>query len=320
MDKISVIVPSFNEQENIPKFYEAVNGVLSDMDVCHEIIFVDDGSSDGTLSAVKQLEIADKNVKHVSFSRNFGKEAAMYAGLKASRGDYCAVMDADLQDPPELLREMYGKIKSGECDCVAARRTNRSGEPVVRSFFSNCFYSLINKISDTEIISGARDFRLMSRTMVNAVLSVGEYNRFSKGIFSWVGFKTEWLSYKNNKRSAGKTKWSFHKLLKYSISGIMDFSSVPLAIASFIGILFCLIAFIMICVIIAKTIIWGDPVGGWPSLACIVFFVGGVQLFCLGIIGGYLSKAYLEAKRRPLYIIKEQSENDNESDNKSAAR
>lgn len=316
MDKISVIVPSFNEQENILTFYEAVTGVLNGMSVCHEIIFVDDGSSDGTLTAVKLLEKSDKNVKHVSFSRNFGKEAAMYAGLKASCGDYCAVMDADLQDPPEMLPEMYRKIKSGDCDCVAARRTSRSGEPVVRSFFSNCFYSLINKISDTEIVSGARDFRLMSRTMVNAVLSVSEYNRFSKGIFSWVGFKTEWLSYKNSKRSAGKTKWSFYKLLKYSISGIMDFSSVPLAIASVIGIFFCLIAFIMICVIIAKTIIWGDPVGGWPSLACIIFFVGGVQLFCLGIIGGYLSKAYLETKRRPLYIVKDQSEAETENEDK----
>lgn len=314
MDKISVIVPCFNEQETVKKFYEVAVKTLKSMDVSYEIIFVDDGSKDQTLARIKQLEEADSNISHISFSRNFGKEAALYAGLKESTGDYTAVMDADLQDPPEMLVQMYDIVKTGEYDCAAAKRSTRSGEPLIRSFFAKCFYRLINRISDTHIVSGARDFRLMSRGMVNAVLSVSEYNRFSKGIFEWVGFKTKWLDYVNLKRYAGSTKWSFYKLLKYSVDGITDFSSVPLAISSFIGIGFCLIAFIMICVIIIKTVIWGDPVGGWPSLACIIFFVGGVQLFCTGIIGGYLSKTYLETKKRPLYIIKEQKLQRQEND------
>ena len=270
-----------------------------------EYVFVNDGSRDKTLDVLKSYADSDPRVKYVSFSRNFGKEAAMYAGLKAARGDYIAIMDVDLQDPPELLDEMYKAVTDEGYDCAASRRTTRKGEPPIRSFFARCFYRLINKISKTEIVDGARDFRLMTRQMVDAILSMTEYNRFSKGIFGWVGFNTKWLEYENKERVAGETKWSFWKLFLYSLDGIIAFSTAPLAIASLIGFLFCIVAFVMILVIIVKTLVFGDPVAGYPSLVCIIFLVSGVQLFCLGILGQYLAKAYLETKSRPVYIVKE---------------
>ena len=257
------------------------------------------------LTEIKKLHEQDERVHMVAFSRNFGKEAAIYAGLKSSKGDYVAIMDADLQDPPSLLEEMYTAITDEGYDCAAARRTTRKGEPPIRSFFARCFYKLINKISKTEIVDGARDFRLMTRQMADSILSMTEYNRFSKGIFGWVGFNTKWLEYENKERVAGETKWSFWKLFLYSLDGIMAFSTAPLAISSIIGFLFCIIAFVMILVIIVKTLVLGDPVAGYPSLVCIIFLVSGVQLFCLGILGQYLSKTYLETKNRPMYIIKE---------------
>ena len=274
-----------------------------------EIIFVNDGSRDKTLELMRSLS-KNKDVRYISFSRNFGKEAAMYAGLEASTGDYVAIMDADLQDPPALLKEMYEVLESGEYDSVATRRVTRKGEPIIRSFFARLYYKIINKISKTEIVDGARDFRLMTRQMVNAVLKVKEYNRFSKGIFSWVGFNTKWLEYENVARAAGETKWSFWKLFLYSLDSIVAFSTVPLSIASVMGILFCFVAFIIIVFIIVRTLMYGDPTSGWPSMVCIMFFIGGVQLLCIGVIGQYLSKTYLEVKKRPIYIIKE-TEKDN---------
>jgi glycosyltransferase involved in cell wall biosynthesis len=270
-----------------------------------EYLFVNDGSRDNTLQVIKEYAEKDERVKYVSLSRNFGKEAAMYAGLQKADGDYVAVMDVDLQDPPYMLTQMYESIVNEGYDCAATRRVTRKGEPVVRSFFARCFYKIINKISNTEIVDGARDYRLMTRQMVNAILEMGEYNRFSKGIFGWVGFNTKWLEYENTKRSAGETKWSFWKLFLYSLDGITAFSTAPLAVSSIMGFVFCIIAFIMIAVIIAKTLIWGDPVAGYPSLVCIIFLVAGVQMFCIGILGQYLSKTYLETKKRPIYIIKE---------------
>lgn len=269
-----------------------------------EFIFVNDGSKDDTLKILKRLSIEDHRVKYISFSRNFGKEAAMYAGFTASTGDYIAVMDSDLQDPPHLLPDMLKYLQEGY-DCVATRRVTRKGEPPIRSFFARLFYKLINKISNVDIIDGARDFRLMTAKMKDAILSLKEYNRFSKGIFGWVGFNTKWLEYENIQRVAGETKWNFWKLFLYSIDGIVAFSTAPLILSSLFGILFCLLAAIMIAVIIVKTLIFNDPVSGWPSLACIIFFIGGVQLLCIGIIGQYLSKTYLETKNRPKYIIKE---------------
>ena len=303
--KISIIVPCYNESGSIPIFYRELTKVTDELDAEREIIFVDDGSSDDTLFVIKSLDAHDDTVKYISFSRNFGKEAAMFAGLEASTGDYAAIMDADLQDPPSLLKQMYADIQTGGYDCVATRRSTRSGEPPLRSFFAKLFYKLINKISSTEIVDGARDFRLMTRQMTDAVLSLKEYNRFSKGIFSWVGFKTKWISYDNIERAAGETKWSFSKLLLYSIDGIMAFSSAPLSIASVLGLLFCLIAMVLIVVIITKTLIWGDPVAGYPSMMCVIFLLSGVQLFSIGIIGQYLSKTYMESKARPIYITRE---------------
>ena len=273
-----------------------------------EVIFVNDGSKDKTLEIIRDLSRKDKVIRYVSFSRNFGKEAAMYAGFQASKGDYVTTMDVDLQDPPALVEEMYDTLKEGVYDCVATRRVSRDGEPPVRSFFAELYYKLINKISKTEIVNGARDFRLMTRQMVDSILELKEYNRFSKGIFSWVGYNTKWLEYKNVERVAGTTKWNFWKLFLYSLESIVAFSTVPLAIASVLGILFCLIAFIMIIVIIIKTLTVGDPVAGWPSLVCIILLVSGIQLFCMGIIGQYLSKTYLEVKKRPVYIVKETEE------------
>lgn len=304
-DKISIIVPCFNEGLTIPAFYGELTAALGGMDVEYEIIFVDDGSSDDTLFVAKSLAKRDSSVKYISFSRNFGKEAAMFAGLEAASGSCAAVMDADLQDPPSLLKQMYTELKNGDFDCIATRRSTREGEPLLRSLFSKLFYKLINKISSTEIVDGARDFRLMSRRMVDAVLSMKEYNRFSKGIFSWVGFKTKWISYENINRSAGETKWSFRKLLLYSIDGIMAFSTAPLSIASIFGLIFCVIAVVLIAVIILKTLIWGDPVAGYPSMMCVIFLLSGVQLFSIGVIGQYLAKTYMETKSRPIYITRE---------------
>ena len=311
MEKISVIVPCYNEEESMPLFYEEICKVADSFKhVGFEFIFVNDGSRDRTLSIARELSSKDKRVRYISFSRNFGKEAAILAGLEYSVGDYVAIMDADLQDPPSLLHEMYDGIKNEGYDCVATRRVSRKGEPPIRSFFAKCYYRLINKISKTEIVDGARDYRLMSRQMVNSILELKEYNRFSKGIFSWVGYNTKWLEYKNVERVAGTTKWSFWKLFLYSLESIVAFSTVPLAIASVMGLLFFLVSVIMIIFIIVKTLTIGDPVAGWPSLVCIIFFVSGVQLFSIGVIGQYLSKLYLEVKQRPVYIVKE-TEKDN---------
>ncbi len=307
MEKISVIVSCYNEEEALPLFYEEMERVrkqdFEDMDF--EYIFVDDGSKDKTLQEMKELRKKDNKVRYISFSRNFGKEAAMYAGLEASTGDYVTLMDADLQDPPALLRQMYNTIKNEGYDCVGTRRVTRKGEPPIRSFFARMFYKIINKMSDIEMVDGARDYRLMTRQMVNAIINMKEYNRYSKGLFSFVGFKTKWIEYENVERVAGETKWSFWKLLRYAVEGITAFSTTPLIISSVVGILFCIIAFLMIIVIIIRTLIFGDPTSGWPSMVCIIFFVSGIQLFCLGIIGQYLSKTYLEVKNRPIYIIRE---------------
>ena len=308
-DKISVIVTCYNEQEALPFFFEAIGKIAGKMkqeyNVDYEFVFVDDGSRDRTLEILRDFAKKDERVKYISFSRNFGKESAIYAGLEHVTGDYISMMDADLQDPPELLMEMYQEIKKGEYDCIGTRRVTRKGEPPIRSFFAHCFYKLMNKISKAEIVDGARDFRLMTRQMVNAILDVKEYNRFSKGIFGWVGFKTKWLEYENIERVAGNTKWSFWKLFLYSLDGIVAFSTVPLSVASAVGMLFLFIAFIMIVFIIAKTLIFGDPVAGYPSMMCVMFFIGGIQLFSIGVLGQYLSKTYLETKNRPIYIIKE---------------
>lgn len=306
MSLISIVVPCYNEEESLPLFYQAILEMKSSLpEVDFEFIFVNDGSKDNTLKIMRSLAQQDANVHYVSFSRNFGKEAALLAGLAHAQGDYVAVMDADLQDPPALLPEMYETLQTKMYDCVATRRVTRAGEPQIRSFFARMFYKLINKISKTEIVDGARDFRLMTRQMVNAILSVQEYNRFSKGIFGWVGFRTKWLEYKNIERAAGQTKWSFWKLFVYSLDGITAFSTVPLSVAAVMGMLFCFLAFAMLIFVFVRALIWGDPVGGWPSLVCIILFVGGIQLFCTGILGQYLSKTYLEVKRRPQYIIQE---------------
>ena len=303
---ISVIVPCYNEQEVLHMFYDEMSRVAGLMtDYNFEFIFVNDGSRDNTLNICKEFAAKDERVKYISFSRNFGKEAGIYAGFEKSKGDLVCMMDADLQDPPALLPEMVKAIEEEGFDSVATRRVTRKGEPPIRSFFARMFYKLMNKISKTEIVDGARDYRLMTRQFVNSLLDLGEYNRFSKGLFGWVGYKTKWLEYENVERAAGETKWSFWKLLLYSIEGIMAFSTVPLAISAVMGILFCAIAFAMIVFIIAKTVMFGDPVAGWPSTACIILFVGGVQLFCVGILGQYLAKTYLEVKGRPIYICKE---------------
>lgn len=303
---ISVVVPCYNEQEVLRMFYEEISRVAGEMAVYDfEFIFVNDGSRDNTLKICKELAARDDRVKFISFSRNFGKEAGIYAGFEKAKGDLVCMMDADLQDPPALLPEMVKAIEVDGYDSVATRRVTRKGEPPIRSFFARMFYKLMNKISKTEIVDGARDYRLMTRQFVDSLLKLGEYNRFSKGLFGWVGYQTKWLEYENVERAAGETKWSFWKLLLYSIEGIMAFSTVPLAISAVMGILFCAIAFAMIILIIAKTVLFGDPVAGWPSTACIILFVGGVQLFCVGILGQYLAKTYLEVKGRPIYICKE---------------
>mgnify|MGYP004509285579 FL=1 len=304
--KISVIVSCYNEEESLPLFYEEMSKVMAEMSQNDfELIFVNDGSRDNTLKEIKELRAKDKRVRYISFSRNFGKEAAMKAGLDYSTGDYVTLMDADLQDPPKMLPEMLNILEKEHYDCVGTRRVTRKGEPVIRSFFARKFYKIINKMSKVEMVDGARDYRLMTRQMVEAIKSCEEYNRYSKGLWSFVGFKTKWLEFENVQRVAGETKWSFWKLFKYAIEGIVAFTTAPLTMAAFLGILFCFIAFIMIVVIIFKTLVFGDPVSGWPSLACIIIFVSGIQLFFMGIFGEYLAKTYLETKKRPLYIIKE---------------
>ncbi len=311
MEKISIVVPCYNEQEVLPLFYDEICRVSNDMtikyDLEFEFVFVNDGSKDDTHSIVKKLSKEDSRVHYISFSRNFGKEAAIFAGLERTNGDYVCIMDADLQDPPLLVEEMYYDVKHNDFDCVATRRATRKGEPKIRSFFANCFYKLMNKISDTDIVSGARDFRLMNRNMVDGILKLKEYNRFSKGIFGWVGFNTKWISYDNVERAAGKTKWSFWKLFAYSLEGIFAFSTLPLAFSSILGMLICIAAFIYMVGVLIGTWIWGNPVDGYPSLVVIMLFACGIQLFSLGIIGQYISKLYMETKNRPIYIVREES-------------
>lgn len=307
---ISVVVPCYNEQETIYLFYQEMEKVTHELSVNIEYLFINDGSSDNTLSILRELARKDKQkIRYISFSRNFGKEAAIYAGLVHSTGDYVSVMDADLQDPPELLPKMLQLIEQGEYDCIGTRRVSRKGEPPIRSFFAKQFYKLINKISDTEIVDGARDYRLMTRQMVNAILQMTEYNRFSKGIFSWVGFNTKYLEFENRERVAGETTWSFWSLFKYSIDGIVAFSEVPLSIASIIGLVSFVFAIFVSLIIIIRTLVFGDPTSGWTSLVVIILGMGGLQLFCLGILGKYLGKTYLESKKRPIFIVKETEKN-----------
>lgn len=308
MKKLSIVVPCFNEEDSIPYFYEEIKKVTKDMNVDLELIFVDDGSKDKTLEVIKD-KANDKDVKYISFSRNFGKEAAMYAGLEASTGDYTTTMDVDLQDPPSLLPEMIRLIEKEGYDCVATKSTSRNGYSFLRKTFTKWFYDIIGKLSKTEMVPGARDYRLMTRKMVNAIVEMKEYNRYSKGLFSFVGFKTKWIEFENQERVAGTTKWNFWKLFSYALDGIVGFSTAPLTMAAIMGVLFCLIAFIIIIVIIVKTLIFGDPTSGWPSLACIIFMVSGIQLLCLGVIGQYLAKVYLEVKNRPIYIVRESNVN-----------
>jgi len=308
MALLSVIVPCYNEEENVREFYkELMKNALffQEKDLELEILYIDDGSRDRTVEEVKALRAEDERVHLISFSRNFGKESAMYAGLEKSKGDYVVIMDVDLQDPPALLPEMYACIEEGY-DSVATRRVTRKGEPPIRSFFARCFYKLMRKISKTEIVDGARDYRLMKRPVVDAILTMKEYNRFTKGIYGWVGFRTKWLEFENVERLRGETKWNFWKLFVYSLEGITAFSTVPLNIAAFMGVLFCVLAFVFIVFIIVRKILFGDPVSGWPSLVCIISLVSGVQLFCLGIVGQYLAKTYLEVKKRPIYLVKEE--------------
>lgn len=317
MEKISIIVPCYNEADTIPIFYKSITDITKTMNnVEFEYIFVSDGSSDGTLDVIKNFAESDNTVKYISFSRNFGKESAMYAGMKYASGDYIAIMDVDLQDPPELLPDMYDGIKNEGYDCVASRRINRKGEAKIRSFFARCFYRMINHISQTEIVDGARDFRMMSRQMTESILSLSEYNRFSKGIFSWVGYDTKWLEYENVERSAGETKWSFWKLFKYSVDGIVGFSTVPLAISSFFGVMLFLISIAGIIFVAVRQWIWGGSAYGWASTICILLLISGIQLFCTGVLGQYLAKAYLETKHRPIYITKETNIRESTEDEK----
>lgn len=309
MSLLTVICPCYNEEESIELFYrETMKNAegFKQKGIEMEILFVDDGSRDKTLAVIKMLRESDERVHYVSFSRNFGKEAAMYAGLEKAKGDYLVIMDVDLQDPPHLLPEMFSYLEQGY-DSVATRRVNRKGEPPVRSYFARRFYGLMKKISKTEIVDGARDYRLMTRQVADAILAMGEYNRFTKGIYGWVGYETKWLEYENVERVKGETKWSFWKLLAYSIEGITAFSTAPLSIAAFVGVIFCILAFVMIIFIIVRKLIFGDPVSGWPSLVCIILMTSGVQFFCTGILGQYLAKTYLEVKRRPIYLTKEEA-------------
>ena len=308
MKLFSAIVPCYNEEENVPYFYREFiknEPFFAQNEIEFELWYINDGSKDNTAGEVKKLIEKDSRVHLLSFSRNFGKEAAIFAGLEKARGDYAACMDADLQDPPGLLPEMFSYLEKGY-DMVATRRVSRKGEPPIRSLFARMFYRIMNRISETEIVDGARDFRLMTRQVVDALLSVKEYNRFSKGIFGWVGFQTKWLEFENIERKKGETKWSFWKLFIYSIEGITCFSTAPLAFASFMGVMFCLLAFVFIIFIIVRKVLYGDPTSGWPSLVCIISLISGVQLFCMGIVGQYLAKTYMEVKKRPIYLVKEE--------------
>ena len=311
MRLLSVVVPCYNEEEAIPYFYAEMEKTMDIFrekypDVAFELLFIDDGSTDGTMQVIRDLKQKDERIRFVSFSRNFGKEAGIYAGLSHAKGDHVVLMDADLQDPPSLLPELYAAVTEEGYDSAATRRVTRKGEPPIRSLFARLFYKLINKMSHTEIVDGARDYRIMSRRMADSIVEMCEYNRFTKGIYGWVGFKTKWIAYENIERVAGETKWSFWKLLLYSIEGITAFSTAPLKLASFMGFFFTLLAFVMIVFIVVRKLVSGDPTPGWPSLACIIVFIGGVQLFCIGILGEYLSKTYLETKKRPIYIVKEE--------------
>lgn len=311
MQKITLIIPCYNEEEALPTFYRETTQVMNGLtDYDYELLLVNDGSKDQTLAVMKSLAAKDSHVKYLSLSRNFGKEAAMYAGFCNSDGDLVAVMDADMQDPPSLLPEMLRLLESGEYDSVATRRQTRKGEPPIRSFFARMFYRIINKISDADIVDGARDFRLMKRSMVDAIVSMCEYNRFSKGIFGWIGFKTYWLPYENVERVAGQTKWSFRKLMKYALDGIMNFSNAPLYIASWFGIFMTFMSFVFLIFIIVRKLVFGDPVAGWASMVCIIIFIGGIQLFCMGIMGQYIAKIYMESKHRPHYIISDTNKED----------
>ncbi len=303
---ISVVVPCYNEQETLPILYRELSRIAEAMeDYEFEYLFVNDGSKDQTFALLTRMAEADARVKYVSFSRNFGKEAALYAGLSNAKGDYVVTMDADMQDPPSLLPEMIEPVAKGLCDNVATRRVNRIGEPRIRSFFARLFYRLMRRLSKIEIADGARDYRLMNRAMVDSILAITEYNRFSKGIFTWVGYQTKWLEYENVQRSAGETKWSFWKLLHYSLDGLVSFSNVPITISSYLGLALTVVSFIAILFEIVRTLAFGDPVSGWPSLVCIITFIGGIQLFCMGIMGQYISKTYMEVKKRPHYIIRD---------------
>ena len=303
---ISIIVPCYNEESTLPVLYRELERITGEMSsFAFEYLLVNDGSSDRTFSMLQEMAEKDEKVKYISFSRNFGKEAALFAGLSNAKGDYVATMDADMQDPPSLLPEMVTFLETGEYDNVATRRVNRIGEPPIRSFFARCFYKLMHHLSDIELMDGARDYRLMRREMVDSILAVGEYNRFSKGIYAWVGYKTKWIAYENVERSAGETKWSFWKLLHYSIDGIVNFSNVPITISSYLGLILTVISFLAIVFVVIRALVFGDPVAGWPSLACIITFLGGIQLFCMGIMGQYISKTYMEVKKRPHYIIRD---------------
>jgi glycosyltransferase involved in cell wall biosynthesis len=309
MKRISIVIPCLNEQEVIPVYYREMEKIMEQMrDTEFELIFVDDGSSDHTLDLFHKLWKKDKRCRYLSFSRNFGKEAALYAGLQHARGDYIAVMDVDLQDPPGLLVQMYEELERGEYDCVAARRVDRKGEKRARSFLSAMFYKVAKRVFKVQLVEGARDFRMMNRKMADAILQMGEYNRFSKGMFGWVGFRTKWLEYHNAERAAGETKWSMGKLLEYSLDGILGFSTLPLSLSSYGGIFFCVVAFLTVCFLVVRYLIFHDPVQGWTTLMCAIFFIGGVQLLCVGILGQYLARTYMEVKRRPVYILKENSD------------
>ena len=305
MDKITVSVPCYNEEPVLKIFYNAITDIAGKMpEVEFEFLFVDDGSKDGTLAVIQELAQQDERVRYISFSRNFGKEAGIYAGLENASGDYVVIMDADMQDPPALLPEMYHAVTAEGYDCVGSRRVTRKGEPPIRSFFARMFYKLINKMSDAQIVDGARDFQMMNRTVVEAILSMGEYNRFSKGIFGWIGFKKKWLEYENIERAAGETKWSFWKLTIYAIQGIVAFSTTPLVLASVFGLLCCALAFFMIIFVIVRKLVYGDPTAGWPSLVCIMLLLSGIQMLGIGIMGQYLAKTYLETKHRPIYLVR----------------
>ncbi len=319
MSLLSVIVPCFNEQEAIPFFYEAISKTASEMkdewgDLDFEFLFIDDGSKDETLKVIEALHIKDKRVRFISFSRNFGKEAALYAGLQHSKGDYAVTMDADMQDPPSLLPDMFRAVTEEGYDSAATRRVTRRGEPVVRSFFARQFYRLINRMSSADIVDGARDYRIMTRRMIDAIVDMQEYNRFTKGIYGWIGFNTKWIEFENVERVAGETKWSFWKLFGYAMEGIIGFSTIPLSMATWVGIFMSIVSFLGILFIIIKKLVFGDPTSGWSSMVCIILLVAGIQLFCMGIIGQYLAKTYLETKRRPIYIAKRTSEDDIEGE------